>query len=190
MTEKQVTLNDGEKLILVMLCDLFDHLKVKSDIEPEFIREAIHSGNLWGLNWGMEGIFHGEQTPRAVVAEVVDILAMWERIEQSYEALLPIERSQLEAEIGSPRVRFDGFDGNNEVKYISAAQFLIDRLGRFRHFKGRGLNSHYPSLEPHRRMVAVIEPMWPQEISNRNMTVPQLAKVLNARKFLQDDTSA
>ena len=39
--------------------------------------------------------------------------------------------------------RFSGFDGNNELEYISVARFLIDHLDSFTDFKGRDLDSSY-----------------------------------------------
>src|SRR5881227_3871507 len=36
---REVNLADGEKLVILMLCELFKKLKLKSDIEPEFVEE-------------------------------------------------------------------------------------------------------------------------------------------------------
>ena len=55
--------------------------------------------------------------------------------------------------------RFSGFDGNNELEYISVARFLIDHLDSFTDFKGRDLNSHMPSIDRYSRMFLVFEPM-------------------------------
>jgi len=44
-----VKLSQGEKLILLMLCEIQEHLKLKGDTNTELIKEAIYSGNLWGL---------------------------------------------------------------------------------------------------------------------------------------------
>jgi hypothetical protein len=47
----------GEKLILVMLCELYHELKVKGDIDAKFVKSAINSGNLWGLKSRYHGVF-------------------------------------------------------------------------------------------------------------------------------------
>ena len=35
-------LSDGEKLILLMLADMYKNLKIKGDFDPEFISTTIH----------------------------------------------------------------------------------------------------------------------------------------------------
>jgi hypothetical protein len=35
--EPEIRFSDGEKLITLMLCELFEHLKIKSDIDPTFV---------------------------------------------------------------------------------------------------------------------------------------------------------
>jgi uncharacterized protein len=183
MSEK-VTLSPGEKLILLMLSDLHDHLKVKSDTNTELVREAIYSGNLWGLEWGMSGVFHGHDTSTAVVDETVNFLSMWERLEQSYKNLSQADKDWLSTQVNlsSAGVVFPGFDGNNESSYISAADFLINHLDRFSHFHGRkDMNAHMPTLEAYRRMYAVFEPIL-QEVLNQNFTAAQIGQVLAARR--------
>jgi hypothetical protein len=110
--------------------DLHDHFKVKSDTDTKLVREAIYSGNLWGLEWGMSGVFHGHETSTAVVDETADVLAMWERLEQSYQNLSQVDKDWLSAQgrLSSAGVVFPGFDGNNESSYLSAADFLINHL--------------------------------------------------------------
>jgi hypothetical protein len=43
-----MTLSDGEKLILVMLCDIYRHLGIKGEVKPDFILETIDSGKPLG----------------------------------------------------------------------------------------------------------------------------------------------
>jgi uncharacterized protein len=70
-------LSDGEKLILMMLADLYKRLKIKGDFDPDFITNTISHDYLWGFNWEYTGIpFEKEQAPPEV-AETVDILDMW-----------------------------------------------------------------------------------------------------------------
>src|SRR5262249_42597118 len=134
-----MTLSDGEKLILVMLCDLYKHLKVKSDIDPDFVLAAIHNNHPWGLRWTYPGIYSGEEPPsRELVLETADIMQMWSTLERSYAQLSQPEKQQIErdAEPFGRDVRFEGFDANHEPQH-SVAQFLVDELNRFEEFKGR-----------------------------------------------------
>ncbi|MEJ0096208.1 MAG: YfbU family protein [Methylocella sp.] len=155
-------LSDGEKLILVMLSDIYKHMGIKGEIDAEFVSSAVNTGNAWGLTWKYPGVFEPEEHERATVSEVVDILDMWSSIETAYSELLADERARVDR-VKSPlskTPRFFGFDGNNESEHIGVASFLIDDLERFSSFKGRDLNSHFPgSLDIHRRMLAVFKPI-------------------------------
>lgn len=178
---EEVKLSAGEKLILLMLCDVYDHLKVKGETETKLIKEAIFSGNLWGLGWQMTGVFQGSETPPEVVSETVHVLGMWQRLEQSFKNLKSSDKEWLAraAEPFGEDVRFHGFDGNNEGNHISAAHFLVDYLDRFQEFKGRDLNAHMPTLEAYRRMLNVFEPIL-QQVTNRDFSAAQIAEVLKA----------
>ena len=175
-------LSDGEKLILLMLCQIQEHLKMKSDTDTELVKEAIYSGNLWGLAWGMPGVFHGSETSEEIVREMVNILAMWERLEQSFAGLKPEDKKWLaeNSDLGDD-VKFSGWDGNDqiEVHYISAARFMVEHLDRFQQFKGRDFNAHMPTLDAYRRMLAVFEPIL-RQVLNRDFSKEQIAQVLAA----------
>ena len=179
----EVKLGAGEKLILLLLCDICDHLKIKGESHTELIKEAIFSGNLWGLDWGLPGVFHDYETPTEVVKESVDVLSMWTRLEESFEHLSDQDKSWLEkqAEPFGKQVRFPGFDGNNESTYISAARFMIDHLDRFQRFKGREMNAHMPTIGFHRRMLAVFDPIL-KRVLNKDFSAAEISQVLNAQR--------
>jgi uncharacterized protein len=170
-------LSDGEKLILAMLCDIHEHLKIDNGT-ASLVLSAIYSGNLWGLKWIFPGIFDDSEPTEEMLNETVNIMDMWSFIERFYEELSPKEKMFVEKEAKpfDKRVRFDGFDGNGEAAYISIARFLVDKLDRFQNFKGREMNAHVPTLEAHRRMLAVYTPM-----RNTNLTAQQIANILRER---------
>lgn len=175
-------LTDGEKLIILMLTDLQEKLQVPSEMEPDFLRSAIYNDHLWGIRWKYSGIpFEpGEDPPE--VREVVDILDMWSFIESAYTDLSAPDKEAL-AERAKPfgtNPRFQGFDGNNETEFMSVAMFLVNQLDRFESFKGRSFNCHHPSIDAHRRMLAVFEPMR-RHLVDGGLSVDQLAEILNAR---------
>lgn len=156
-----VKISDGEKLILLMLSELYEKMDIDGEIEPEFIKSAIFRDHLWGIPWKYSGIpFENQETPE-IVKEVVDILDMWSFIEYGYQNLSDEEKAQLEidADPFGKEPKFRGFDGNNESEYMSVASFLINDLDRFQEFKGRSMNSHMPSIETYRRMQNAFEPM-------------------------------
>lgn len=155
-------LSSGEKLILVMLSEIYEHLKIKGEIDPKLVQSAIFGEQTWSLAWAYPGIVgSGENKTPPVVREVLDILEMWELLEYSYSQLQPADKTKVKADAkpSGHDVRFRGFDGNNETEYMAATGVLINDLDRFSTFKGRDLNSHMPSLETYRRMLAVLQPL-------------------------------
>lgn len=175
-------ITDGEKLILLMLSELYEQLNIKGEIEPEFIKSAIFSQNEWGIPWKYSGIpFEDQETPPKV-REVLDILDMWSFIENSYNKLSDEDKLKLEkdAEPFGKNPRFPGFDGNNESEHMNIASFLINDLGRFQIFKDRSLNSHMPTLETSHRMLSSFESIR-RTLSFEPMALSQLTMVLRER---------
>jgi hypothetical protein len=75
MPEKQMKLSDGEKLILMMLSEIYEHLKTNGTIDHNLIRTATFGGNCWGLRWhynsvlqDREGHGHHAMSTPAIVA--------------------------------------------------------------------------------------------------------------------------
>jgi uncharacterized protein YfbU (UPF0304 family) len=175
-------LSDGEKLILLMLCEIQEHLKMKGETNTGLIKEAIFSGNLWGLEWDMSGVFHGSETPKHIVSETVDILCMWQRLEESYNRLSPDDKTWLAENVEVYKnVKFDGFDGNDptEVQYISASRFLVEHLGRFEIFKNRDFNAHMTKLDAYRLMLPIFDPIL-KRVLNKDFSKEQIVSVLDA----------
>lgn len=185
---------DGEKLTLFMLCEIYKHLKIKSEIDPAFLEAALGGGHYWGLGWKYPGIFHGHEDSQRVVNEVVKMLDMWDIIEISYRKLAKKDKDRIakEAKPFGNDVKFRGFGGNRETEHMSVAMFLINDLDRFAAFKGRDINSHLPSIDAYRRMYRVFEPIRPSLVG-ATLTASQIIKFLQAmvhpdnRKTLKQD---
>ncbi|WP_186081402.1 YfbU family protein [Burkholderia gladioli] len=170
-------MTNAEKLMTFMLADLLEGLKVKSEIDPKFVKEAIFNDHLWGLEWKYQGIFadSAEPTPERV-RFVVDVLDMWSFIERGYKKLSDGDRARVDAAVPYGIENFEGFDGNNETEHMSIARFLVEELDRFSEFKGRSFNSHMPSVGRYRAMLAVFEPI------RKNLGAP---RTLNADELIQ-----
>jgi uncharacterized protein YfbU (UPF0304 family) len=179
-------LTDPEKLILIMLSEVHEHLKIgKNGADASFVQKSILDGQTWALYWKFPGIFEsGGETPDHV-KEVCDIFDMWSFIESSYERLSSADKARVkvEAEPFGAHVKFSGFDGNNEGEQMSVARFLVEDLDRYQEFKGRDFNSHIRSLPTYRRMLAVFHPIW-ETLSSRaapELTVDEIIAVLKEK---------
>ena len=161
-SEKTTRFSDGEKLLIVMLRDLYKHLKVShGEIDPDFISDVISGGHYWAPRWELSGLFHDHEDAPDEVRFALDVMELWDVLERSFEKLSQEDRERVEKEAGpfGKHVEFLGFDGNNESTYVGIARFLVDKMDRFSRFKGRDLNSHMPTLATYRRMLSAFAPM-------------------------------
>lgn len=175
-------ITDGEKLILLMLSELYEKLEVDGEIDPDFIRSAIFGDHTWSIPWKYVGVpFENQETPE-IVSHVLDILDMWSFIERSYENLSDSEKEYIEKEADpfGKNPKFPGFDGNNESEYMSVASFIVNELDRFEVFKGRGFNSHAPLVESYDRMLPVFKGIL-RDLNFEPLSAKNIADILKAR---------
>ena len=113
-------LSDGEKLIVTMLCDLYQKLKIEGDLDPELLLAAIRSGNMWMLDAEYSNGF-GKDVPGEEVRETADILDMWQFIEGAAARLSPADRAKLleEAAPFGADPTFGGFDSHEEGRHLT-----------------------------------------------------------------------
>ena len=171
----------GEKLMLCALRDLWQHQKVDvpDGIDLDFVCEMVLGRHQWALKWRYPDIFNGTFADPPEVSEVLDILQMWNTIERAYEGLSEVERKQVEKVSSGQFIRFTGFSINDEVEHYRAAKILILRLGRFKRFKQRELNSHGPYLGADRRMLDVFKRISPSP--SVELSVADIINLLKAR---------
>ena len=184
MTDRdEVQISDGEKLILMILRDLIDPHHEDGKTDTDFIAKAIYSGHHWGIKWRLPGLFPESVDHRQILPEVLKILEMWFFLESGYARLLEEEKSRVRVEsgLGDSDVVFRGFDGNNEGKHIDIALFLVNHLDRYESFKGRDLNAHMPTIDGHRRMRAVFEPMIRTLAHGNELSSSQIIDLLKAK---------
>ena len=174
-------LSDGEKLIILMLADMYKAMKIEGEFDPDFISKTIWSDNLWGFNWQLSGIPFEKSANPPEVTETTDYLDMWRFLEVGFDVLSPADKANLANNAGpyGKDVRFSGFDGNNEPHY-HIANYMVNELDNaFDRFKGRDLNSHHPSVDTYRRMYAVFEPLR-KNLHNRELNVNEMIAILAA----------
>ena len=152
---KQFEPTAAERLIIAMLCDIYEQLGIKNSFDVALLREAAVGPHHWALSWKYHG-FDEDPVDELISREAVDILDMWDFIELSYEELPKEDQEALER-----YHRFDGFDCNDReaVQYAGVADITIRHLNRWKRFAGRDLNSHCPNLDTHRLMLSRFTPI-------------------------------
>jgi uncharacterized protein len=105
-------LSEGERLILFMLSEIYEHLGIQNGIDPKFVQSAICDGHAWGLKRQYPNLFSVE-ADQSVIDEVSNILEMWSFLESSYDQLSMAGKARL-----STVPRFGGF-GGIQITFLS-----------------------------------------------------------------------
>ncbi len=101
---------------------------------------------------------------------VIDTLDMYDALQHAYKRLS--DRSNIDEN----RLKFPGFDGNNESQYLAYARFFIEDLGRFEDLDMYGFNSHMPSIDRYRRMIAA----WNSSSDRYSLTKDDIERIINS----------
>lgn len=179
-SNRAVHFSDGDKMLMLMMSDLFKALKIKNpESNPEFLAKVIYGGHYWAPKWDMQGVFHDHVDNPSDVNHVVNVLDMWSFMEEAYSRLTPAQKLTITEEVGpwATDVQFAGFDGNNESSQMSIARFLIEEMNRFSRFKDRDMNSHSPTYDRYSRMYELFEPMRASLIGG-GLSLQQLVTLL------------
>lgn len=177
-----LTFTPVETLHTHLLGEILKAVKPKSESDPDFIRAALYDGQAWAIRWETPGLVDAHTSRLETVHEVTDTLQMWEYLEEAYEHLGAKDRELL-AEEAAPfgkDPRFPGYDANNETEHFGIAKFMTAKMGRFPRFADRDLNSHWPSVETYRRMLAVFQRLRQKQVG-RKLTAAELIELLSER---------
>ena len=77
-----MNLSEGERLILVMLCDIYKALDLKGAVDPDALKPLILSVESNGAVHAVNGAPGNHRNRTAVATEVSEILDMWSAIER------------------------------------------------------------------------------------------------------------
>jgi len=149
-------LSDGEKLILMMLSEIYEHHKIKGEIDPAFVQETLTSGQIWGFPWKYSGLGLEGKTVPPVVKETCDIFDMYSLVSSSYDKLAPSEKKKVRdgADPFDDYVVFQGFDFNND-DHAGVASYLVNHLGRYTNIDP-SINSHNSTtIHKYRKMLSI-----------------------------------
>lgn len=171
-----MNLEPKDRLILLMLCEIARKVGA-TDLNLDLISKAVSSGHDWAIDWEMGGVLPEKADDLQHVREVTDILDMWRFIEQDFANLDAGDKESVKKSLGMTP-KFNGFDGNNEIEHMSIARMMIETMGRFDHFKGRNLNSHYPSLDAAISAVSRFEKIRPGLVPPKTLTAVQIIEIL------------
>ena len=175
-----IKFTDAERLIVAMLTDLAKPVNER-EIDFDFVNASVFNGHTWALKWEYTGIFPSVDDTEVDVKHVSDTLYTWEFVERAFAGFNSAQKAEYFAAVDSQHPpEFTGFDGNNETGLMGIAQHLVERMKRYQHFKGRGLNSHMPTSQRYRQMNHEFARILPELSSGRNLTPLEVAGIISA----------
>lgn len=178
-----MTLTEPEKLMLLMLADIHEHLGIDGgSVDSAFVRAAITDGQTWALSSRYSAqAYASEDKSSAEADEVYDILDMWSFLEEGYAALGVADQARVdEANLGHP-VQMPGFDGHEDQIHI--AKFIIERMDGFQSLKDRASRDcHSPVKARYAAMVSAFTPLRAQLSRgiSRRLTADEIIRVVQA----------
>jgi hypothetical protein len=114
-----------------------------------------------------------ETVPKQVIEFVRDVFDMYRLLKREFDALPDDQKTELNAH----KIRFGGFDGNHEGKYMRYAQFVREKLGRWSELDVEDYNSHDPCVDKYAEMLAAL-PDKPQRV--KRLTSEQIRAIIEA----------
>ncbi|MBI3799366.1 MAG: YfbU family protein [Deltaproteobacteria bacterium] len=143
-------LEKKDRLIFANQYRILELLDKQNASEHQKHREVVEGG-FEGLYDDILGQVIDEDTvTEAECNEIIDTLSMFRALKQSFAKL------DDTSGIDEYRIKFDGYDGNDETKFMAFARFFCERLGRFEELeKGDRFNSHCPMRPVYNRMRSV-----------------------------------
>lgn len=113
-------------------------------------REAIETGFELHYSWIFEHI-NSDTLSTEECQFVLDVLDMYSSFCHSFKEM------ETPTDLTADKIKFPGFDGNNETMYMAYTRYFINDLNRFGDIKDSSLtsyNSHIPMIPKYRKMVA------------------------------------
>ena len=177
-----MSFTQAEKLQLLMLCDIYEHLEIENGFDPVLVRKSLEPGNEWALNWEYQDISDGKDNPPEV-SFVCDVLDMFSMLKYSYDKLSNEQKEKLSRDVKSFKPKtdliFGGFDWNNEIKYANVTT-MLKSMNRFES-QNIEKNSHAPRVELYRRMLREYELVRKTFVIDEGISFDALVKVLLAQ---------
>lgn len=168
-------LSKFERLLLINQYDILKVIDPDNSKEYDLNREVLMQGYEQHydelVTWLMEDFPEGKSE------EVISILQMYRSLNFSYQNLDGEEKQKIEVE----KLKFKGFDGNNETSYMTYARFFMHDMDRYKELwdneKYPDYNTHWPVLGMYRKMLSVWE-SFDKKYSN-DLTVEEILKITN-----------
>jgi uncharacterized protein len=131
--------------------------------------KIVENGYELHYDWITEYIYDvPDIVTREESLEMLDILDMFRALNYSYKKL------DDKTGIDNNAIKFRGFDGNYETKYMAYVRFMIEDEEKFQESRGE-YNSHIPMLNRYRKMLD----HWRYSTERFDLTKEEILKIIS-----------
>jgi hypothetical protein len=167
----RMELSEKDRLVISNQLKILEKLYPEEAKDYALHRKAIEDGYMLHYSWLAEGLY--DEMSEADCREVLDILEMYRAITFSYK------KAKDKEGLDEDKIKFHGFDGNEETRQFGYAMYFIIDLGRYGELKG---NAEYPDLNSHgdrtlsdyRKMLKI----WKNYKDKHILTIAQIKELL------------
>ena len=153
----RIKLTDIERLMLANQYEILSLLKKEGSYAR--VAEELREGHEWLYSQSFD--YFSPNMPESDAEHVVTILGIFSDLRDSYAQLA--DKSGIEPH----QVQFSGFDGNNESDLLCFSRALRKSDRFVETISEHGKNSHMPTTDTYRRMIAkwreLGEPHYPYD---------------------------
>ena len=147
-----IKLTQVERQILFNQNKILSFLDSENKYGYEIAMDILHDGYEREYPSVVNAYPEHEVKTLAVCRETIDVLQMFRKIETALAQLSPEEKENLDLE----SLEFKGFDANNDPHYFYL-KFMVNKLGKWKEYKEKKLNSHSPNtLHRYRSMLSAM----------------------------------
>ncbi len=143
-------LTEKDRLILFNQLEILKHLN-PDDSDRYDVDQTIL---LYGYKYHYDELIEGfaEELDESISQYVFDVFQMYRSLNNSYDELSREEKSEIDLK----DIKFQGYDGNEEIDHYTYARFVLEELKRYDEIYDNGkvkFNSHRNMLNKYDRML-------------------------------------
>jgi uncharacterized protein YfbU (UPF0304 family) len=146
-------LDKKERLQFIYQLKILDKLYPEEEYRHHI--KALEEGYELHYSWIFDNL--SEELSSDECRNVLDILGVYRTMIHSYESLVDSNQINEMDQIDEKLLRFPGFDGNNETKFMMYVNYFLNDLDRFQEIKDRSnkghMNSHKELLKDYNTLL-------------------------------------
>jgi uncharacterized protein YfbU (UPF0304 family) len=169
-------LSAGDKLMFEMLRAIVSKVGAKSDLNVDFIHQAIVQGQNWAIPMGApQRFFTSTVVPADLASFVRRVMEMWVEIDEFMSALSEKDQHYFEVEYDEQPLKFVGFKREAEAQFDSAARFLSQHEIRFKRLQN-SFRAEKEMADTYEQMLSLFESMQLRENQHWRDAKPRLTR--------------